>query len=374
MNRETTPLGIRGGCRWPYVAPCHHGPVREQQLNSPPEVSDGVEDARDFEDGDVKDADKITQRPLRLDDRRSELAVVDVPSVAEREHVERVLVAIPVDDYAVVPDVELGGVGASHRFEKVVRPIPNALELLLDPVARLGVQVLQAVTGPLGEVNVRPSLLEVLECDRLPTRDLLAARLDVLVHPVGERRRREHVPERVADELALVHVVGVRVEERFNIVLHLLGNLYVQCTHAVTRVLQPVDDKKSPRRPQVTKTHQRLTRGTAESKHRWTIRAPRPASAGTRASQRVSASRIAHTTVPRQAGDSRPRNVSSGARAWPARIHIERFRLARSMKGARSTIRAAISQSIVELLDDVPTAVSEFAEELDTTVQNVPTT
>jgi len=166
----------------------------------------------------------------------SELAVVDVPAVAEREDVQQPFLTVPVDDDAVVADPELVRIPVPERFKEVSRPVTSLTQLRLDSFADVAIESVQPVDGALGEANVGRSL-QILKRDCLATSHLFTTDLDVLLGPLGQRRLDEHMSNCVPDEFALVEVVRMCVDVRLDVVLHLVGNLHVQCAHRVTRAV-----------------------------------------------------------------------------------------------------------------------------------------
>jgi len=106
----------------------------------------------------------------------------------------------------------------------------------------LGVEVVEAVATALGEEDVRH--LHVVEPDDIAAIDLLSGNAIVLKSSVREPRRLDQVPQRVADEFALVEVVRVIFEERFEVVVHLVWDFDIECAHVVTRVLRSEDQKR----------------------------------------------------------------------------------------------------------------------------------
>jgi hypothetical protein len=102
----------------------------------------------------------------------------------------------------------------------VIGAVSGLPEFLFDAFLYVFVEVSEAFVAALGEVDVRHS--DVVEFDDVAVLDLSTGDSVVFERALREGRFADMVTERVADQLALVEVVGMFVEERLEIVLHLV--------------------------------------------------------------------------------------------------------------------------------------------------------
>ena len=157
--------------------------------------------------------------------RQLHLSVVEVPPVADRFHVQHVVLVVvlfPLNQRTVVAYTEGVVVSALQRFQEVVRPVLDLTELLFDSVLCLSIEVVEALTTTFGKEDV--GHLHVVERDDVAVLDVLSGDTIVLEGPIGETRCLNHVAHCIAHQLALVEVVWVVFEELFEVLIHPIWN------------------------------------------------------------------------------------------------------------------------------------------------------